>query len=99
MMHVSGSSGAASAGWRTLTCVAATAAVLLASAPTGWAGGVQSYYPTALEPVLPDATEARRLIVQPASAFQVLRHAHGQSLQRSWKSITPPVADPTTVTP
>jgi hypothetical protein len=90
---------AGSARVRKRMSLAAMAVLLLASAPAAWAWAVKSYYPTAFEPALPDAAEARRLAGEPATIFQTLRHAHRQSLERSWMSVTPPIPDQSAVAP
>jgi hypothetical protein len=77
-----------------LGTIVATSALFLAIPATSWAWAAKAYYPSALEPTLPDAHEARQLMTEPPWFFQALRAAHRESLSRSWKSITPPVAEP-----
>ena len=66
--------------------------VLLASMPAAWALGARSYYPYALQPTLPDAAEALRLVAEFPRMLYPFRSAHQQSLQQGWKSIAPPLS-------
>ncbi len=65
--------------------------VVAAGMPAAWALSPQSYYPYALEPTLPNAAEAQRMVAAFPWILRPLREAHQQSIQRGWKSIAPPL--------
>lgn len=72
---------------------------LLAFSSTAWAWEVKSYYPSPLEPTLPDASQARQAVIQTPWVLRAVRQAHQQSMQNSWKSVNPPVTPASNATP
>ena len=66
--------------------------VLFFSMSSAWALGARSYYPYALQPTMPNAAEAERLVAEFPWILKPFRKAHQQSLNQGWISIAPPLS-------
>ncbi len=60
---------------------------LLAASPSLLAWGPSAFYPTPMDPVMPDPERAQQLRLEVPGVLETLRHAHRQSARQEWTGV------------